>query len=61
MHTSDALDRNSGGDYGRVLVALQIVPDQKEKYEKFLQELKKAGYYMIVDETSNPVYRHFLK
>ena len=54
-------DRNNGADYGRVLVGLQVPPHQKARYQVFLEELNRAGYYVIVDETQNPVYKHFLR
>ena len=55
------IDRNNGADYGRVLVGLQMPTEQKERFQQFLEELGSAGYYFIIDESNNPVYKHFLK
>lgn len=53
--------RNTGTDFGRVLVGLQVPPEQREKYKRFLEQLSSVGYYTIVDETENPAYKHFLR
>ncbi|KAJ3413422.1 hypothetical protein HDV05_008063 [Chytridiales sp. JEL 0842] len=50
--------RNHGADIARVLVGLQVPPDQRDKFQQFLDKL---GYF-YVDETENPVYkRQFFK
>ena len=49
--------RNQGADYGRILVGLQVPPDDKAAFDKFLQTLG----YPYVEETANPVYRMFLQ
>jgi threonine dehydratase len=49
--------RNQGADYGRVLVGLQISEGEEADLERFLRDLD----YPWVDESSNPVYRLFLR
>jgi threonine dehydratase len=49
--------RNQGADYGRVLVGLQIPAGEEADLERFLKDLD----YPWVDESSNPVYRLFLR
>jgi threonine dehydratase len=49
--------RNQGADYGRVLVGLQIPEGEEADLERFLRDLD----YPWVDESSNPVYRLFLR
>jgi threonine dehydratase len=48
--------RNHGADHGRVLVGLQVPPNDKKKFHQFLGALG----YPWVDETSNPAYTLFL-
>jgi threonine dehydratase len=48
--------RNHGADYGRVLVGMQVPPQDKQKFRMFLA---KVGY-PYWDETRNPAYRLFL-
>ncbi len=48
--------RNHGADYGRVLVGVQVPPQDKPDFEKFLDRLG----YPYVDESQNPAYRLFL-
>lgn len=48
--------RNHGADFGRVLVGMQVPPDQMAEFEAFLQNLE----YPHWDETQNPAYRLFL-
>jgi threonine dehydratase len=48
--------RNHGSDYGRVLVGVQIPPDQREDFELHVRELK----YVYTEETNNPAYKIFL-
>ncbi|EGF80385.1 hypothetical protein BATDEDRAFT_11340 [Batrachochytrium dendrobatidis JAM81] len=52
--------RNNGADLGRVLAGLQVPPKQLDTFKNFVQDLRQAGYMEIVEETDNPVYRHFL-
>ncbi len=49
--------RNHGADYGRVLVGIQVPPDEKPQLRDFLDQLG----YAYWDETRNPAYRLFLK
>ena len=51
--------RNQGGDIARVLVGLQVPPNEQIEFELFLTRLIELGY-TSKDETSNPVYRKFL-
>ena len=48
--------RNNGSDYGRVLVGIQVPPEDVERFNKFLEKLG----YPYVDESQNPVYKLFL-
>ncbi|NML48386.1 threonine ammonia-lyase, biosynthetic [Ramlibacter sp. G-1-2-2] len=49
--------RNQGADYGRTLVGLQVPQQDNKAFQAFLDELG----YPYVEETSNPVYRLFLR
>ena len=49
--------RNQGADYGRILVGLQVPKADKAALRDFLAALG----YPFEDETSNPVYRLFLR
>ncbi len=49
--------RNQGADYGRILVGIQVPPQDGKAFDKFLDTLG----YPHVDETQNPVYRMFLR
>jgi threonine dehydratase len=48
--------RNHGSDFGRVLVGMQVAPEDKAAFEQFLQQLG----YDYVAETGNPAYKQFL-
>ncbi len=48
--------RNQGADYSRVLVGLQIPPNERRAFSRFLAALG----YRYWDETDNPAYRLFL-
>lgn len=48
--------RNHGADIGRVLVGIQVPPNEKETFQIFLS---KVGYESW-DETGNPAYKLFL-
>jgi threonine dehydratase len=48
--------RNHGADYGRVLVGMQVPPQDKLQFRRFLDRLG----YGFVDESANPAYRMFL-
>ena len=48
--------RNHGADYGRVLVGMQVPPQDKKQFQAFLD---KVGY-PYCDESRNPAYRLFL-
>jgi threonine dehydratase len=49
--------RNQGADYGRILVGLQVPPNDQKAFAAFLDTLG----YPYVEETHNPVYRLFLQ
>jgi threonine dehydratase len=49
--------RNQGADYGRILVGLQVPQAEDKAFQAFLETLG----YPYVEETSNPVYRLFLR
>lgn len=48
--------RNHGADFGRVLVGMQVPPEDQTAFEQFLQQLG----YPYWDESHNPAYRLFL-
>ncbi|MDX5445958.1 MAG: threonine ammonia-lyase, biosynthetic [Zoogloeaceae bacterium] len=48
--------RNHGADFGRVLVGMQVPPQDKAAFEDFLTRLG----YEYTDETANPAYKLFL-
>ena len=48
--------RNDGGDTARVLVGLQVPPNEMVEFKSFLDHLG----YPFVDETNNPIYKEFL-
>ena len=48
--------RNHGADFGRVLVGMQVPPEDKKKFQEFLDSLG----YEYAEETGNPAYRLFL-
>jgi threonine dehydratase len=48
--------RNHGADFGRVLVGMQVPPQDKRKFQAFLDNLG----YEYTEETRNPAYRLFL-
>jgi threonine dehydratase len=48
--------RNHGADFGRVLVGMQVPPDDKALFQAFLDRLG----YEYADESANPAYRMFL-
>jgi threonine dehydratase len=48
--------RNHGADFGRVLVGMQVPPEERGEFEAFLQRVG----YDCVEETNNPAYRLFL-
>ncbi|WP_353233985.1 threonine ammonia-lyase, biosynthetic [Diaphorobacter ruginosibacter] len=49
--------RNQGADYGRILVGMQVPPEDAAEFEQFLKTLD----YPYVEETLNPAYRLFLQ
>lgn len=49
--------RNQGGDFGSVLVGIQVPLSERAQFKKFLPSLN-LRYW---DETDNPVYQLFLK
>lgn len=48
--------RNHGADFGRVLVGMQVPPEDKAAFGQFLKQLG----YPFWDESQNPAYRLFL-
>jgi threonine dehydratase len=48
--------RNHGADFGRVLVGMQVPPQDRDAFQGFLARLG----YEYVEETGNPAYRMFL-
>ena len=48
--------RNQGADYGRILVGMQVPPDEKRQLKAFLATLG----YRHWDESGHPAYRLFL-
>ena len=48
--------RNHGADYGRVLVGMQVPPNEMKQFRDFLKNLGYAHW----DETGNPAYKLFL-
>jgi threonine dehydratase len=48
--------RNHGADYGRVLVGMQVPPEDRAAFATFLEQLG----YPYWDESSNPAYQLFL-
>ncbi len=49
--------RNHGSDVGRVLVGIQVPPEEMQEWQAFLDELG----YTYWDENDNPAYRLFLR
>jgi threonine dehydratase len=49
--------RNQGADYGRILVGLQVPPEDAAAFDAFLATLG----YPYVEETLNPAYQLFLQ
>ena len=49
--------RNQGADYGRILVGIQVPPEDTATFDAFLATLG----YPYVEETLNPAYRLFLR
>lgn len=49
--------RNHGADYGRVLMGLQVAPEDRARFDR---ELATLGY-LFEDETDNAAYRLFLR
>jgi threonine dehydratase len=49
--------RNHGAAYGRVLVGVQVPPEESNAFESFLDELA----YPRCEETDNPAFNLFLK
>ena len=49
--------RNHGSDFGRVLVGIQVPPQQHDDFSNFLNTLG----YEYNDETNNPAYQRFLR
>jgi len=48
--------RNNGSDYGRIVVGMQVPPDEMNEWQAFLDTLG----YRAWDESQNPAYKLFL-
>ncbi|MGD1910472.1 MAG: threonine ammonia-lyase, biosynthetic [Rivularia sp. (in: cyanobacteria)] len=48
--------RNNGSDYGRIVVGMQVPPEEMKEWEAFLDTLG----YQYWDENKNPAYKLFL-
>jgi len=48
--------RSHGADFGRVLVGMQVPPQDKKKFQRFLDSVG----YEYAEETGNPAYKLFL-
>lgn len=48
--------RNNGADYGRIVVGIQVPPNETTEWQSFLETLG----YRYWDESKNPAYRLFL-
>ena len=48
--------RNNGADYGRILVGMQVPPDEMDEWQSFLDTLG----YPYWNESDNPAYKLFL-
>ncbi len=48
--------RNNGSDYGRIVVGIQVPPDEMTEWQGFLDSLN----YQYWDESNNPAYQLFL-
>ena len=48
--------RNHGADYGRVLVGIQVPPEDQVTFQEFLEKLG----YAYCEESHNPAYHLFL-
>ncbi|RUO97031.1 tryptophan synthase beta subunit-like PLP-dependent enzyme [Jimgerdemannia flammicorona] len=49
--------RNHGDDMGKVLVGIQVPPQDYKAFDAFLKQLE----YRVVEETNNEVYQQFLR
>ncbi|MGB5961611.1 MAG: threonine ammonia-lyase, biosynthetic [Coleofasciculaceae cyanobacterium] len=49
--------RNNGADYGRIVVGIQVSPDEMKQWQAFLDTLG----YRYGDESNNPAYKLFLR
>ncbi len=48
--------RNHGSDYGRILTGIQVPPEDRQRFQCFLEELS----YEYWSESDNPAYKLFL-
>ncbi len=48
--------RNHGADFGRVLIGIQVPPEENDDFQQFLDDIG----YDYVEESDNPVYKLFL-
>ena len=49
--------RNHGSDFGRVLIGMQVAPEERPQFCSFLEKLG----YEYFEETDNPAYQSFLR
>jgi threonine dehydratase len=49
--------RNHGADHGRILIGMQVPPEDKKEFKQFLNGLG----YRYWDESNNPVYKMMLR
>ena len=49
--------RNHGADHGRILVGIQVPPDERALFQRFLATIG----YPCRDESSHPAYRLLLR
>jgi len=49
--------RNHGSDFGRVLIGMQVAPQERTQFCEFLENLG----YEFFEETDNPAYQSFLR
>ncbi len=49
--------RNHGADYGRILVGIEVPPEENERFDAFLSRLN----YVYKEESQHPAYHLFLR
>ena len=53
--------RNHGADYGRILIGIQVPPEEQQQFNEFLQKISATHSYSYVEESENQAYKLFLK